>query len=194
MHQRNSRNPQHSQAAPDLTVGKLVAALRRRDQGRAACVEHIKAIHGPARAPVLFDETGTTSSIKPSAIAKQSPSGQLIGWYRTGQTRGRPSLRMPLERAYDEHRAAWARAFQEGNSKGLLAAMLARRSAVVRQRDSLAERIVGAYLELQHAGVPKHYRTKIVARQLRCNVEYVRRVRRQHQAKMPPAGAEKNTT
>ena len=119
----------------------------------------------------------------PGAVEKLSPGGKHIGWYRNGQTSGRPSRDMPLQRDLEALTAAHWKALQAAVPRPVHAAVLGRRSAEARRQNSKAERIVAADRALHDAGVPKHRRSRVIADQLACTVEYVRRVLRRVRTK-----------
>ena len=194
MAQRKADDSKTEQRTSDATPGEFVAALKRAEEAQGAlCLEAIKAIHRAGPTVVPLDEVRPTGWIGrgPGAIAKVSPSGQLIGWYRGGQKSGRPSRRMPLEREHDRRWAEYAKAVQAAVPIRLRAQVLARRSALARRQKSRIEPILTAYTRLQAQGVPRHQRVAMVARQLHCTPEYVRRVLR---ARALATSSKKNTT
>ena len=181
MNVHESQTSTESSAPRDMTAGELVKEAMRQERERAAiCLEVIKAIH--KKGPYLILPEGTIPKGRarrgPGTVQKLSPSGKHIGWYRDGQTSGRPSRDMPLRRDLKERTAAYGRAFQAAVPQWLQASILGRRSGKARREESKAKRIVAAHQKRQDDGVPRHRRSGIIAKQLASSREYVRRVLR----------------
>jgi len=112
------------------------------------------------------------------AVAKVNRRGELKGWYRTGQKAGRPSRLLPVEKEMEAAFESWASDWRRVIPRAMKAKVLGQRSALARQRGSIADHILALRTELL-----KVHKTCIptrIAQQLNCCVEYVRQVLRKN--------------
>lgn len=163
------------------TIDDHIAEMERERQRQdAAAIEAIRRVHSAGGMPV--DPTWQRSPGRidrtPGSVAKFSPGGRFIGWYREDQRSGRPSKLMPVEEFVDEQHARYYRMLRVAYlGKGHFRA-LGERSGAKRAQAGAAARILQLKRELIVAGVPGHKHAKLIAKQLRCSVRWVREVLR----------------
>lgn len=119
------------------------------------------------------------------AVAKFSPYyGDFNGWYRDDQRSGQPNGRLPIQVKLDEAFEQWARDCRRAVPVAIAARLRGIQSGKIRSERSLAKRIIQKYFGLQEQCTPKPHRAKLIARDLDCNLDYVRRVLREHRNKL----------
>lgn len=165
------------------TIDEVIADLKREEERQFAEARiSFKAVYasGPSSAIDLAKLNPWRGLISrgPGAVAKLSPSGDFIGWYREGQTRGRPSSRMPIERELDEANERYFQMLRKLVPRKATNAILSARSARCRKVQGLAAQICDRYQVLTQLGVPRCQRVHKIATALNCNPDYVRRVLR----------------
>lgn len=165
------------------TVDEVIADLRREGERQSAvALILVKAVRasGPSTAidPAKLNPRRGIISKGLGAIAKFSPSGEFVGWYREGQTRGRPSSRMPIERELDEANERYFQMLRQSVPRKATNAILSARSARGRKGAGLVAQICDRYQELTQLCVPRCQRVHKIATPLKCNPDYVRRVLR----------------
>lgn len=170
----------------DPVEAQITAERQERKDQEAACLAAIKAIHaaGPTRIIDTLDgkqpRVGSTSQVSVTvSIEKTAPSGKSIGWYRGGQKSGKPNQRMPVaqdvENAYKEREAALRRSINPAERS----ANRGKKSGRVRRATGLAPKILALAKKLE-SEVKKHLIAKIIAKDVPCSVDYVRRVLREN--------------
>jgi hypothetical protein len=177
----NPKIPHHSMVphTPEITIHEHQAMLRKEEaEGLALTLEAIKASRraGPIHVAEHSRERPGLVGPGPGNIAKCSPGGKLIGWYRVGQTRGAPSKTMPIQKEIELRTESYFKAIQALVPRSETAAILARRSAGVRRAKGKQPLIVAQWDALTTSGVRRHLRAKQISRSLDCTVAYVQRV------------------
>jgi len=169
-------------SSPDKIIHEQIAELREeRVCQESAALEAIRAIHrNPSehRIPDLKSPSKGLIGKGPGAIAKFSPNGELIGWYREGQASGLPSQQLPIEKEVDDQYEAYYAMLREAIPPGFLASQLGQRSGASRRQNGLEPLILAMLQRLRADGIPRHHRAKLIATALECSIEHVRRVLR----------------
>lgn len=165
----------------DVEIARILEDNERQE---SACRAAIKAtreadptIHLGSLAEWQQRVSGTGIS-KTISVQKTSPSGEPIGWYRDGQSSGKPNRCMPTEQDVNAAFKKWTVALRRAVHPHVRAALLGKQSGRARQAVSLASKIIARVEQLSANGTPPHRRAKTIARQLKCSVDYVRRVLR----------------
>lgn len=163
---------------------KAIKAEQERQE--TACLAAIKAVRAAGPSWVIEDVQAFECQIrrgmigeKSYAVAKFSPNGKLIGWFKKDQIRGRPNRRMPIERELDAMLDAYLNEYKKLIDEAGRQTYRCQKSRQARaQSDNLLKKITRMYTKLVEAGVKKSARVKTIARHLDCEPEYVRRVLR----------------
>jgi hypothetical protein len=159
------------------TIHQTFKAMELEEQQRMDdCVAAIKKIHA----------TGLDILVNPPRrgprgagnVAKYSPSGNFIGWYRENQKSGLPSRLMPIEQEMKKLFQQYKKLVISAFPKSVTASIIGTRSGKVRKERGLFDQIVNLQQQLMHEGKPKHQRPKLIAKALDCNPEFVRRTLR----------------
>jgi hypothetical protein len=166
------------------TIDDDLKAIRQEEaRQHRACTAAIKAVHaeGPNMA-VPTDRSPGLISRGPGNIAKLSPNGKFIGWYREGQTAGLPSQRMPLEVELAQRLEAYLQFIRAANPKSQHAQTLGQRSGIARAAQGYTSLILSTWDTLTQAQdpVPRHHRAKRIAQQVGCSVKHARAVIHAH--------------
>jgi hypothetical protein len=166
-----------------LTIFEQFNELEFQEQKRVEeSIEQIKKIQ--ACAPDLKVSLPRRPPPGAGNVAKVSPSGKLIGWYREGQKSGKPNKLMPIEQdlklIYQQYKNSVIAAIP----KSATATIIGVRSGKVRKERGLYEPILLLQQKLINEGIPKHHRAKLIAQTLDCSIEYLRRTLRQSNQKI----------
>ena len=161
-----------------LTINEQFTELELQEQKRIEeSIKQIKKIH--AKGTDLIVSSPRRQPLGAGNVAKISPSGKLIGWYREGQKSGKPNKFMPIEQdlelIYQQYKYSVISAFP----KSATATIIGARSGKVRKELGLYEPMQLLQQKLINEGIPKHHRAKLIAQTLNCSIEYVRRTLRQ---------------
>ena len=154
------------------------------DGQEQACLDAIRQVHALQPTIELGDVSTWQRRVrrdwidKTYSIAKYSPSGELIGWYRKGQKAGKPNMHMPVAQAVLAAIKAHATALGEARAPVARARSLGQQSGAARKKNALAHLILVRLALLSAQGIPSHQQVKRIAKELPCSLEYVRRVRR----------------
>lgn len=178
--------------APEvMTIDEQIAKMRQEERERyEAGLELIKAIHaaGPtlkiSRA-VLANRRAPRYAV-PGTVVKMTKSGEILGYWREGQTRGRPSSLMPIEQEYLDATERYVKMLRDSVPRAHTNAILSQRSVASRQTGDLAPALCARYDALTEQGVPRSERVNRIAKAFKRSADHVRRVLRAHGYRLGP--------
>lgn len=139
----------------------------------AAAIKIIQAI-----APTLVVNPPPRGPKGHGNVAKFSPAGDLIGWYRENQKSGLPNRLMPIAREMETLFKHYKKSVISAFPKSVTASILGTRSGQVRKARGLFQLIFNMQQQLVFEGAPRHHRPKLIASALDCSPEFVRRALR----------------
>ncbi|MDO9315537.1 MAG: hypothetical protein Q7T97_13440 [Burkholderiaceae bacterium] len=180
------------ECAPEvMTIDEEIAQLRREERERyEAGLKIMKAIH--AAGPTLKIPRAVLANRRarrkagPGTIVKVTECGEFLGYWREGQTRGRPSSLMPLEQEYLDATERYFKMLRDSVPRAHTNAILSQRSVAARQTDDLAPALCARYDALTELGVPRSERVNRIAKAFDRTADHVRRVLRTHGYRLGP--------
>jgi hypothetical protein len=169
------------------TIHDLINGLRQeQEKQESQALDAIRAIfQNPSEYQIHLPEPRSAGSISrgPGAIAKFSRyGGKFLGWYREGQRSGKPNAKLPIEADLDAQHEAYYAMLRAAIPTKALSLQLGKRSGIARHANGLIPQILMMYRVLESQKIPRRHRAKLIARQLGCNTEYVRRILRLHKS------------
>jgi len=177
--------------APEvMTIDEQVAKIRQAEAEQ--CEAALKIMLAVRAGPTIeIDEKVINNRwhigrSAPHAIAKFSPRGEVLGYWREGQTRGRPSSLMPNEQEHLDAIERHLKVMREAVPRAHTNAILSQRSVAARQTDDLAPALCARYDELTEQGVPRSERVNRIAKAFDRTADHVRRVLRTHGYRLGP--------
>jgi hypothetical protein len=150
----------------------------REKESQKTCLEAIKKIRAEEGYVPALHTLPRRGPAGAGNIAKFSPNGRLIGWYRHNQRSGKPSRLMPVEQALEREYQAYKKSVISAFPQQVTATVLGRRSGQVRKEHGLSEKIISMQQALIDSGTKKHHHAQLIAKGLNCSTEYVRRTLR----------------
>lgn len=162
-----------------LTIFEQFKELELQEKKRIEdCAEAIKKIH--AAGPDLPVTLPRRAQRGAGNVAKFSPNGEFIGWYRENQTSGKPNRLMPIEQDLQKQYQQYKNSVISAFPVSVTASILGTRSGELRKEQGLSQPILDMQQQLMRDGTPKHHQVKLIAKALNCTPEFIRRTLRQH--------------
>ena len=182
---------QPSAEPDDITIGEVIAKLRHEEEVRCdAALKIIQTVHSTEStlqiAPEVLANRRTLRQAVPNTIVKTSNSREGLGFWREGQTRGRPSRRMPVEQVLLDANERYFKALRDLVPRSLTNATLSQRSVAARLVGVLAPDLCARYDALTEMGVPRVERVNRIAKAFKRSADHVRRVLRAHGYRLGP--------
>jgi len=182
---------QPSPEPDDITIDEVIAKLRCEEEARCdAALKIIQTVHSTEStvqiAPEVLANRRTLRQAVPSTIVKSSNCRDGLRFWREGQTRGRPSRRMPVEQVLLDANERYFKALRDLVPRSLTNAALSQRSVAARRAGDLAPALCARYDELTRKGIPRVERVNRIAKAFKRSPDHVRRVLRAHGYRLGP--------
>lgn len=165
----------------DLTIHEdFRKQLLAEDERLESCRKAIKKIRAEGHNPNVIQTSRRTAEKRELIVAKDSPSGEFIGWYKHDQKAGRPNFSSPLELEIEEVYKEFKKSLHIACPRSVTNDILGKRSGKKRQEDSLASKIIQENERLDDIGAHQRLRANAILKNtgIDGSLEYVRRVLR----------------